>query len=154
MPAFPPNRTWKGGACQEKKVFFLAMTSLRPVYQVFSITRGSENLHQRRVIMAPIEIEVAKSRYTAKRSAMAAAVLSVALAAVPVLADTPQEKVISHLSSETSTGIASQNPPRREAMQPGIPASSQVSQELEPGTYQERLIRRLSGETFPGTHGK
>ena len=101
--------------------------------------------------MAPIGIDMARSRYTAKKSAMAAVTLFVALAAVPVLANTGQEKVISRLSSETSTGGGSQNPPRKEAMQPGIPTSLQVSQEPEQGTYQERYIRRLSGESNTGT---
>lgn len=93
--------------------------------------------------MAPIGIDMANGRYTAKKSAMAAVALFVALAAVPVLANPVQEKVVSRLST---TGVASQ-----EAMQPGMPASLQVSQELEQGTYQERFIRRLSGESPTGT---
>lgn len=97
--------------------------------------------------MAPIGIDMANSRYTAKKSAMVAVVLYVALAAVPVLANTVQEKVISRLSSETST----QNPPHKEAMQPGIPTSLQVRQEPEQGTYQERYLRLLSGESPTGT---
>lgn len=82
--------------------------------------------------MAPIGIDMAKSRYTAKKSGMAAVALLVALAAVPVLADTDQEK----------------------AMQSGSPASVQIRQEVEQESYQERLIRRLAGETLPRTRSR
>lgn len=99
--------------------------------------------------MAPIGIDMANSRYTAKKSAMAAMALFVALAAaVPVLANPAHEKVVSRLST---SGEASESPRCKEAMQPGMPASLQVSQELEQGTYQERFIRRLSGESPTGT---
>ena len=101
--------------------------------------------------MGPIGIDMANSRYTAKKSAMAAVALFVALPAVPVLANTAQEKVVSRLST---TGVASQNPQRKEAMQPGMPAPLQVTQELEQGTYQERSIRRLSGESPAGVGRK
>ena len=65
------------------------------------------------------------SQHMMKKSGMASVALFVALAAVPVLAET------------------------REAIPSGNPASLQMRQELERGTYQEMVIRRLSGETFP-----
>ena len=70
------------------------------------------------------------SQHMMKKSATAAAALFVALAAVPVLADT------------------------REAIPSGNPASLQMSQELEQGTYQEMIIRRLGGETFARVRGR
>lgn len=94
--------------------------------------------------MVPIGME--RNRYTAKKSAMAAVAVFVALAAVPVLADTAQEKVISRLSSETSTGVGGQNTRRNKAMQSVTTASLQMSQEQEQGTYQEQVISRLSSE--------
>lgn len=83
--------------------------------------------------MAPIGIDMADGRYTSKKSVTAAVALFVALAAVPALANTHQQAVVSRLSI---TGVATQNLP--------------VSQELEQGTYQERFIRRLSGESAAG----
>jgi hypothetical protein len=83
--------------------------------------------------------------YTAKGNQVAAAAaLFVALAAVPVLADTAQEKVISRLSCQTSTGEIGHD------SQPGTTASSRMRQEPEQGVYQERFIRRISGETSVG----
>lgn len=102
--------------------------------------------------MAPIGIDMANSRYTAKKSAMAAVTLFVALAAaVPVLANPAHEKVVTCLST---TGEASESPRCKEAMQPGMPASLQVSKELEQVTYQERFIRRLAGESPAGVGRK
>ena len=69
------------------------------------------------------------SQHTMKKSGTAAVALFVALAAVPVLADT------------------------RKAIPSGNPASLQMSQELEQGTYREMVIRRLAGETFPRARG-
>lgn len=99
--------------------------------------------------MAPIGIDTERGRYTAKKSGMAAVALLVLLAAVPVLADTAQERVISRLSSETSTGVGSLTSPGNEPSQSGTPASLQMRQELEQGSYQEKVIRRLASEPSP-----
>jgi hypothetical protein len=69
------------------------------------------------------------SQHMMKKSGMAAVALFAALAAVPVSADT------------------------REAIPSGNPASLQMSQELEQGSYQEMVIRRLAGETFTRARG-
>lgn len=85
--------------------------------------------------MAHVGLE--KNRYTAKKSAVAAVAMFVVLAAVPVLADTAQERVISRLSCETA----------RDRVQSGTPVSLQMRQEPEQGSYQESFIHRVSGET-------
>ena len=116
------------------------------------------------------------SQHVMKKSAMAAVALFVALAAVPVLADTREaipsgnpaslqmsqeleqgtyrEMVIRRLAGETFPRARDKNPKIKEGLQTGTQASLQMRQELEQGTYQERLIRRLSGETFPRARSK
>ena len=115
------------------------------------------------------------SQHIMKKSGMAAVALFVALAAVPVLADTReaipsgnpaslqmsqeleqgtyQEMVIRRLAGETFPRAQDKNP-IKEGLQTGTQTSLQMRQELEQGSYQERLIRRLAGETFPRARGK
>ena len=116
------------------------------------------------------------SQHIMKKSGMAAVALFVALAAVPVLADTReaipsgnpassqmrqeleqgtyQEMVIRRLAGETFPRARGKHTEIEEGLQTGTQASLQMRQELEQGTYQERLIRRLSGETFPRARSK
>lgn len=101
--------------------------------------------------MAPNGME--RNRNTAKKSGMAAVALFVTLAAVPALADTAQEKVIRRLSSETSTGAGGPTSQGKETRSV-TPASHQMRQELEQGSYQVRFIRRISGETCTGVGRK
>lgn len=111
-----------------------------------------------------------------KKSAVAAGALFVALAAVPVLADTReanpsgnpassqmsqeldqvtyQEMVIRRLGGETFSGSRGKHPAIKEGLQTETQASLQMRQELEQENYQERLIRRLMGETSPRARSK
>lgn len=91
-----------------------------------------------------------RNRYAAKKRGMAAVAAFVVFAAVPVLADTAQEKVIRRLSYETSTGAAGQMSQQKQTIQSRKPASLQMRQEQEQGSYQDRFIRRISGETSSG----
>lgn len=94
--------------------------------------------------MAPIGME--RKGYAAKKSTMAAVAVFVALAAVPVLADTVRDRVVSRLSSATSTG-GGQNTPAKGAVEVGTTASVLMSRAQEQGDYPEKVIRRLASET-------
>ncbi|MBJ6798799.1 hypothetical protein [Geomonas propionica] len=74
------------------------------------------------------------NRNTAKKGVMAAAALFVALAALPALAETPQEMVVNRLSSETS-----------ETVQSGK-TTSQTSRGTQHGTCQEKVISRIASQ--------
>jgi len=84
---------------------------------------------------------------------VAAVAFLVSLAAVPVLADSAQEMVISRLSSETSFGIGSNTSLGKGTIQSTTPAL-QMRQELEQGTYRAEVIRRLASETSLKAHSK